>query len=180
MDNPLVSKHLIRRDLERDPDHINQMLWKRKLYKKRIARNQVKKTRKHYFQTKEELAPEQVEEKQDKFYKQLFEKVEGETVQTKKKKKKKSKAIEVENEKKEEIKEETTPKKHGSFNNELERIKKFREDKAREREEREKAKQKQIKKKLKYAKKLNRKTDKGQPLMKNMISHYLSKIEKGA
>ena len=75
---------------------------------------------------------------------------------------------------------EEAPKHHGSFNKELERIKKLREDKAREREEREKARQKQIKKKLKYAKKLNRKTDKGQPMMKNLIQHYLSKIERGA
>ena len=64
----LVSKHLIRRDLERDPDHINQMLWKRKLYKKRIERNQVKKTRKNFFQS-ESKEPENtsapVDEKQD-------------------------------------------------------------------------------------------------------------------
>ncbi len=49
----LVSKHLVRRDLERDPDHINQMLWKRKLYKKRVQRNELKKVRKHYFKAKE-------------------------------------------------------------------------------------------------------------------------------
>lgn len=48
-----LSKHLVRRDLERDPDHINHMLWKRKLYKKRVARNEIKKVRKHYFKEKE-------------------------------------------------------------------------------------------------------------------------------
>ena len=55
MNNPsALSKHLVRRDLERDPDHINQMLWKRKLYKKRVARNEVKKVRKHYFKERDE------------------------------------------------------------------------------------------------------------------------------
>jgi hypothetical protein len=48
-----LSKHLVRRDLERDPDHINQMLWKRKIYKKRVERNELKKVRKHYFKEKE-------------------------------------------------------------------------------------------------------------------------------
>lgn len=70
-----LSKHLVRRDLERDPDHINQMLWKRKLYKKRIARNEIKKTRKQYFREKNEgennkrteQAP--IDEKKDQFYK---------------------------------------------------------------------------------------------------------------
>jgi hypothetical protein len=47
------------------------------------------------------------------------------------------------------------------------------------REAKEKEKQKKIKKKLKYAKKLNQKTSKGQPLMKNLIAHYLTKLEKG-
>jgi hypothetical protein len=51
-----LSKHLVRRDLERDPDHINNMLWKRKLYKKRVARNEIKKVRKHYFKEKEGAA----------------------------------------------------------------------------------------------------------------------------
>jgi hypothetical protein len=51
--NNLVSKHLLRRDIERDPDHINQMLWKRKLYKKRVQRNEQKKVRKQFFKTKE-------------------------------------------------------------------------------------------------------------------------------
>lgn len=45
-------------------------------------------------------------------------------------------------------------------------------------EEREKAKQRQIKKKQKYAKKLQQKTRKGQPVMKNLISHYLGKLER--
>jgi hypothetical protein len=47
------------------------------------------------------------------------------------------------------------------------------------REDREKERQKKIKKKVKYAKKLNQKTSKGQPLMKNLIAHYLTKLEKG-
>ena len=54
--NNLVSKHLLRRDIERDPDHINQMLWKRKLYKKRVQRNEIKKVRKHFFKAKEGAA----------------------------------------------------------------------------------------------------------------------------
>ena len=190
----LVSKHLIRRDLERDPDHINQMLWKRKIYKKRIERNHVKKARKTYFQAQD--APEkvttdtiQVEDKKLEFYKQLFAK-DGTEEEPKKKKKKSKKAKE---EVKEEEKGETQvpegeekssdhPKSGGaggSFNKQLDRIREFREAKLKEREEREKAKLRQIKKKQKYAKKLNKKTDKGQPLMKNLISHYLSKIEKG-
>ena len=52
--NPsFLSKHLVRRDLERDPDHINHMLWKRKLHKKRVARNEINKVRKHYFKEKQ-------------------------------------------------------------------------------------------------------------------------------
>ena len=35
--------------MERDPDHINQMLWKRKKLKKRRERNEQKKARKSYF-----------------------------------------------------------------------------------------------------------------------------------
>ena len=50
----LVSKHLLRRDIERDPDHINQMLWKRKIYKKRVARNETKRVRKNFFKEKED------------------------------------------------------------------------------------------------------------------------------
>lgn len=81
-----LSKHLVRRDLERDPDHINQMLWKRKIYKKRVERNELKKVRKHYFKEKEgghEAAAEKeglpvVDAKKDEFYKQLFSKAEGE------------------------------------------------------------------------------------------------------
>ena len=81
-----LSKHLVRRDLERDPDHINQMLWKRKIYKKRVERNELKKVRKHYFKEKEgghEGAAEKeglpaVDAKKDEFYKQLFSKTEGE------------------------------------------------------------------------------------------------------
>ena len=81
-----LSKHLVRRDLERDPDHINQMLWKRKIYKKRVERNELKKVRKHYFKEKEggqEGAAEKegqpaVDAKKDEFYKQLFSKAEGE------------------------------------------------------------------------------------------------------
>ena len=46
------------------------------------------------------------------------------------------------------------------------------------REKREKERQKKIKMKIKYAKKLNQKTSKGQPLMKNLIAHYLTKLEK--
>ena len=72
-----LSKHLVRRDLERDPDHINQMLWKRKIYKKRVERNELKKVRKHYFKEKEgghEGAAEKeglpaVDAKKDEFYK---------------------------------------------------------------------------------------------------------------
>lgn len=71
-----LSKHLVRRDLERDPDHINHMLWKRKLYKKRVARNELKKVRKHYFKEKdgEENAnalsrDHQVDIKKEEFYK---------------------------------------------------------------------------------------------------------------
>ena len=82
-----LSKHLVRRDLERDPDHINQMLWKRKIYKKRVERNELKKVRKHYFKEKEgghEGAAEKeggqpaVDAKKDEFYKQLFSKTEVE------------------------------------------------------------------------------------------------------
>ena len=90
-----VSKHLVRRDLERDPDHINTMLWKRKLYKKRIQRNDVKKVRKQFFQSKdqEEAAPTMevgVDEKKLEFYKSLFTKT-GDEPELKKKKKKKKK-----------------------------------------------------------------------------------------
>jgi len=77
--NPLLSKHLVRRDLERDPDHINQMLWKRKIYKKRVARNEIKKVRKQYFKEKEggQVNPIassdiQIDSKTDEFYKKLF------------------------------------------------------------------------------------------------------------
>lgn len=87
----LVSKHLLRRDIERDPDHINQMLWKRKLYKKRVQRNEQKKVRKQFFKTKEEAeeAGQEVgdvalvnegtivDDKKKEFYKQLFSKNEG-------------------------------------------------------------------------------------------------------
>jgi hypothetical protein len=81
-----LSKHLVRRDLERDPDHINQMLWKRKIYKKRVERNELKKVRKHYFREKEggkegaaeKEGPPAVDAKKDEFYKQLFSKAEGE------------------------------------------------------------------------------------------------------
>lgn len=81
-----MSQHLVRRDLERDPDHINQMLWKRKLYKKRIQRNEIKKVRKNYFKQTEGGAAEaavpeveaSVDEKKQEFYKQLFSKEEGE------------------------------------------------------------------------------------------------------
>ena len=77
--NNLVSKHLLRRDIERDPDHINQMLWKRKLYKKRVQRNEQKKVRKQFFKTKEGEGEEEdvalvnegtvVDDKKKEFYK---------------------------------------------------------------------------------------------------------------
>ncbi len=84
-----LSKHLVRRDLERDPDHINQMLWKRKIYKKRVERNELKKVRKHYFKEKEgghegaaeKEGPLAVDAKKDEFYKQLFSKTEGEEIE---------------------------------------------------------------------------------------------------
>ncbi len=68
--------------------------------------------------------------------------------------------------------------KKGSFNNQLDRVKMIREEQARLREMKEKEKQRKIKKKLKYAKKLNQKTGRGQPVMKNLIAHYLTKLEK--
>ncbi len=90
----LVSKHLVRRDLERDPDHFNQMLWKRKIYKKRLMRNEVKKHRKQYFKQVEKGEGEAVEtpvdEKKQEFYKQLFAKTDkDEEIKKKKKKNKK-------------------------------------------------------------------------------------------
>ena len=101
--NNLVSKHLLRRDIERDPDHINQMLWKRKLYKKRVQRNEQKKVRKQFFKAKEGEANEEVgdvtmvnegtvvDDKKKEFYKQLFAKTDGEDEKPKKKKNKKKK-----------------------------------------------------------------------------------------
>ncbi len=92
----------MRRDLERDPDHINQMLWKRKLYKKRVQRNEQKKVRKQFFKTKEEMGEEAeagdvalvnegtiVDDKKKEFYRQLFAKTEEDEVPQKKKKKNK-------------------------------------------------------------------------------------------
>ena len=40
--------------IDRDPDQINQMLWKRKNLKKRRERNDIKKVRKSYFKDKEQ------------------------------------------------------------------------------------------------------------------------------
>lgn len=40
-----------------------------------------------------------------------------------------------------------------------------------------KEREKKFKQKNKYAKKLNQKTKNGQPVMKNLIAHYLNKIE---
>jgi len=76
------------------------MLWKRKLYKKRVARNEVKKVRKHFFREKDEKEGEDhqednkpdesgVTEKQKEFYKQLFAKDGTEEIPKKKKKKNK-------------------------------------------------------------------------------------------
>ena len=116
--NNLVSKHLLRRDIERDPDHINQMLWKRKLYKKRVQRNEQKKVRKQFFKTKEGEASEGgdvalvnegtvVDDKKKEFYKQLFAKKEGEEeVKPKKKKNKKKIGVKESEGKEEEVKEE--------------------------------------------------------------------------
>ena len=70
-------------------------------------------------------------------------------------------------------------KKGGSFNSSLDRIKRVKEEQARLREMKEKEKMRKIKKKAKYAKKLSQKTGKGQPIMKNFIAHYLTKLEKG-
>lgn len=146
MSSNLVSKHLLRRDIERDPDHINQMLWKRKLYKKRVQRNEQKKVRKQFFKTKEEMGEDAevgdvalvnegtiVDDKKKEFYKQLFAKTEGDEEPEKKKKKKKkakaeTKTEDVNEEVKEqvEIEEKEKPQdgaskdnktKKGSFNN---------------------------------------------------------------
>jgi hypothetical protein len=93
------------------------MLWKRKLYKKRVQRNEQKKVRKQFFKTKEGEASEGgdvalvnegtvVDDKKKEFYKQLFAKKEGqEEVKPKKKKNKKKKVKESEG-KEEEVKEE--------------------------------------------------------------------------
>ncbi len=41
--------------VDRDPDQINSVLWKRKLYKKRIARNENKRLQKAYRREKQEI-----------------------------------------------------------------------------------------------------------------------------
>ena len=213
-----LSKHLVRRDLERDPDHINQMLWKRKIYKKRVERNELKKVRKHYFKEKESgnhQGPTEneglpvVDAKKDEFYKQLFSKTEGEDKEIDARRQRRPKKARdlakpsaentsITDDTKEKVnQEEITLQKEfpeisaekqaplktqhagGSFNKQLDRIKEKKEQERKIREDREKERQKKIKKKVKYAKKLNQKTSKGQPLMKNLIAHYLSKLEKG-
>ena len=41
--------------MDRDPDHYNELLWKRKLYKKRVEKNESKKANKQYFREKERV-----------------------------------------------------------------------------------------------------------------------------
>lgn len=73
------------------------MLWKRKLYKKRLLRNETKRVRKHYFKNQDlaeggDAAPDGlVDDKKKEFYRQLFEKTGDEEVIVKKKKNKKPK-----------------------------------------------------------------------------------------
>lgn len=171
MESSLVSKHLVRRDLERDPDHINNKLWKRKLYKKRIERNEVKKVRKHFFKEKEEeQEPAAVDDKKQEFYKQLFSADEPKPLSRRQRKKlEASQANPSEEVKKAElslppsavvIKEVEAPAvsvatEKPSFNKKYERIRAEKEKQAQLREERERNRLKTIKKKLKYAKKLN-------------------------
>lgn len=79
--------------LERDPDQINQMLWKRKQYRKRLEKNESKKLKKQYIREKEKIdnqgvfapteeAKEMIEldPKKQEFYKMLFMQTTNDTV----------------------------------------------------------------------------------------------------
>ena len=77
----------IAKSIEHDPDQINQMLWKRKQYKKRIQKNENKKFKKDYIREKEKIQNEgegiiapteearealQMDPKKQEFYRMLF------------------------------------------------------------------------------------------------------------
>eukprot|EP00347_Sterkiella_histriomuscorum_P002294 403368707 len=280
--------------LERDPDAINQMLWKRKIYRKRVEKNESKKLKKQYIREKEkdnsgvyaptEEAKEMIEmdPKKQEFYKMLFMQNDNEAVSDNKDMKQLKELREADQEQKErrqrnrdntqkgnqkqketkqtqkppqdnkqmeakpvkpvdidqkerrrrnkenkmkglseankrqktdvndiqpqntsaklnqkvhqsndndsddqesksnnQVKRETKEKKKKeTFNKELDRIQKLKEDQLKKKEELDKARLKKIKEKQKYARKMNQKTKTGQPLMKNFISHYLTKVEK--
>ena len=69
-------------NLDKDPDFHNQRLWKRKKYREQRQKDERKKVYKNYkaIQNEEDT---QVDDKQQAFYKSLFEKTENDTPQQK-------------------------------------------------------------------------------------------------
>ena len=169
-------------NIDKDPDAIHMKLWKRKIYRKRVERNEKKKLNKKYFKEKQKLetssgliAPTEeakelldLDTKKQEFYRQLFAKTTNNDEEDKpdpKTKKRESFS-----------KQGKTVPKNKTFNNEFERIKALKEEQLRKREEQNSAKLKKLKEKQRYARKMQQKTKTGQPVMKNLLSHYLTKL----
>ena len=67
-------------NLEKDPDFHNQRLWKRKKYREQRQKDEKKKVYKSFKALKEEQPTDTVvDEKQQAFYKSLFDKSENDT-----------------------------------------------------------------------------------------------------
>ena len=193
--------------LERDVDHHNQRLWKRQKYRSQKEKDVKKKQFRDYKKVAEQQATDtmqNVDEKQRRFYDNLFTSsgsAEAADVKSKAKKSKKPRAKKAKDAKKDEKKtdeeggddepaEEQTdatkkkaPKqgknaKQG-FKAKLEALKSQKTIEEEQREKEQKQFEKKLKVKARYAKQLNRKNKNGQMVMSGMISHLLGKIERG-
>ena len=127
-----------------------------------------------------------VEDKKQTFYEQLFAKDPEAPEEPKKKRRERKPKGETpvagEIKDSEEVDQYQHPerkKQRETFNKQLERIADKKEEEKKKRELKEKEKAKKLKEKQKKAKLMGRKTAKGQPVMKNILAHYLEKIQKG-
>ena len=176
-----------------DTDDINQKLWARKRLRERRERNEKAKIKKKYFKMKGEDAAEKdtteagsgtQEDKQKKFYKELFAKEEMTDEQKAAKKKEKKKQLKKESEKNEkddknEKDKAVVKKDKRTFNKGLDRLKEKKQQKELEKDKAQRQREKKFRSKIRYAHQLNLKTQKGQMRTSGLLDHYLAKIQKG-
>ena len=143
---------------ERDVDHYNQKLWKRKKYREQKDKDFRKKVYKQFksHQNEDDADQAQVDSKSKQFYESLFK---GEP------------------EKKPERSKKQSHEAHG-FNSQLNKIQNQKVSKEEERAKHLVKVAKDLKHRQRYSKQLQRKNAKGQPVMSAMLGHYLNKIQK--